>query len=554
MLSEQRGARELIRRGPSSVQDKKAPRPAISEPTATKIEEVASSHASKDEDKPLSPRVSPSSQIIATETVKPDALELSPGSDSAIEKSSSSYAGMDGNEEHVLPLPEEQMVQSSEPTKENRGPPSLDPRREHLSVHDSVIENRPLGLKPVLSGPPSSSSRHSERSGSDHDDKSSVHGSVIGTYDWRSEPPLKQQPDSIYEAYVSKPLRPEDDYMMSGGLGPGSPAQSPVRHTEERGRRLLPAHEGVETQFSSLERVAVNDLPLESQSGTDNEESTHITIKEPEKPVHEHRKSRGRSLSKTKDRLMDYWHNLYHGDQGKYPMNHHRSMKYSKKSQARSGALPDTKVPPKEVSARPGQLEPFPPFQAEPLQPEPPQYEPPRSEPLKSSPLQSESRTSRARPRVAQSHSPPPFRTRPPPGRVARSHSPPPLRAEARRTHVDSSRSQPPFPPRAQRTRYARSTRSEERHDPGVQPPWMPDMTDYEGSDGARYYWLDPEVIAEKEEEARYRKLEADAAMNLWKTNFRAKPYVKPSLPVAGGAMNEGISSSVGLSALHGRN
>lgn len=75
-------------------------------------------------------------------------------------------------------------------------------------------------------------------------------------------------------------------------------------------------------------------------------------------------------------------------------------------------------------------------------------------------------------------------------------------------------------------------------------------MTDYEGSAGARYYWLDPEFISEKEEEQRYKQAEDDAALKLWETKFRGKGYVKPDVPVNGGGITAGMMSTPGFSAL----
>lgn len=531
ILIEQRSARELNRRGPSFGQSEKASRPAFSEPSGPRIEELPSSNASEEEDISLSSQVSQSSPNIAAKTPNPDVLKPSSKSYPTKAKSSSSHVAVDGNEEYGLVPRRERTDHSSESIKENLGPPALSPRRENFIVHDAVREARSPGLKSDLSGPSNSSSHQSERSGLDHDDQSSVHGSAISTYDWRSEPPLKQRPGSMHEAYESEPMRPEDDYMMSGALGPASPVRSPVIYAEERGRsRLSPHEEGIETQFPSLERVIANDHPPEGQPRTDNGETAHEIIAEP--AVDETRKARGSSLTKTMDRLMDTWQNLRFGDQdrGKYPMNRHRSMKYTKKAQARSAALYDTKVTSKNVSTQQAGLEPFPRFQDEPLR-----YEPHPSEPLQSNP-----RTTRAKPRVAQSHSPPPTRSRGRRSRVSQSHSPPPLRSEAGADQSPSRAS------RAQRRRTRCSTRSEEHQEPGIQPPWMPDMTDLAGSEGTRYDWLDPELIAEREEEAKYRKMEAEAAMNHWKTNFRAKPYQKTNLPVSGGAMYEGIRSSGG--------
>lgn len=544
ILIEQRSAHGLNHRGHFSGQIEKAPRPAFSEPAGPRIEELPSSNAPEDEDDSLSPRVSPSSPSIAAKKPNPDVFKPSPGHNSGKEKSSSSRVAMDGNEEHGLPPRRKRTDNSSESIKENLSPPLFSPRREKLSVQDTVKEAPPPVPKPDLSGPSSSSSHRSERSGPDYEDQLSVHGSVVSTYDWRAEPPLKQQPSSMHEAYESQPLRPEDDYMMSGALGPASPIRSPVIHAEERGRsRLSPHEEGIETQFPSLERVVANDLPPDVPRGVDNGDTARRTVPEPEKAVDETRKSRGSSLSKTMDRLMDHWQNLRFGDQdkGKYPMNRHRSMKYTKKAQARCAALQDTKVRSKEVSStRQAGHEPFPPFHAEPL----------RYEPHQSEPLQSEPRTTRARPRVAQSHSPPPTRCQGRRTRASQSHSPPPLRAASRSTSTDQSQSSIPFPPRAHRSRNRRTTRSEEHQDPGIQPPWMPDMTGFAGSDNGRYFWLDPELIAEREEEARYRQMEAEAAMNHWKTHFRAKPYQKTGLPVSGGAFTEGMSSSMGYSGL----
>lgn len=510
LLIEQRSAREPNRRVPSSGQSKKGHRPAFSEHTASRIVELPSSNVSEDETKSLSPRLSPSSQGITSETLEPDALELSPVSDHAIEKSSSSHAAVDGNEEYGLLPRRKRTDHSSESIKENLSPPSPLPRRERLNAHDTVMETPSPGLKPDFSGPSVSPSHQPETSGPDQEDHFSAHGSVISNYDWRSEPPLKERPGLKCDAYECQPLRPEDDYMMSGALGPASPVRSPTIHAEERGRRRLSPHkEGIETHFPTLEGVTANDPPPEGQSGADNEETAHITIAEPEKPVHEARKPRGRSLSKTMDRIRDHWQNYQ--DKGKYPMNRHRSMKYTKKSQARSRALQDSNSPPEDVST----------FETEPLRQEPLQYQP-----LPSEPLQSEPYTTRAKPRVAQSHSPPPTRSQGRRTRVSKSHSPSPHSAESRHAGTDQFRS-------SSRPSNTRLTRSEERQDPGVQPPWMPNMTGYEGSEGARYYWLDPEVIAEKEREAKYKKLEAEAARNHWKTNFRAKPYKKTKLPIA---------------------
>ncbi|TID20135.1 hypothetical protein E2P81_ATG07441 [Venturia nashicola] len=519
ILIEQRSAREQTRRGPSTGQHEKSPRPAFPGAPSPRIEELPSSNASEDEDDPLSSRVSPSSLSIAGTSLNPDAFKLSPESYPAKANSSSSYLAVDGHEEYGLPPRRQRTDHSSESIKENLSPPLVSPRHEKLSVHDTVREARAPGIKPDLSGPSSSTSHQSERSGPDHEERSSMHGSVASTYDWRSEPPLKQQPGSMYDAYESQPLRPEDDYMMSGALGPASPVRSPVLYAEERGRsRLSPHEEGIETQFPSLERVLANNLPPEGQPGIDKEENAHRSIAKPEKAVDETRKSRGSSLSKTMDRLVDTWQNLRFGDQdrGKYPMNRHRSMKYTKKAQARSAALQDTKAKSKNVSTEQAGLQPFPPFQAEPL----------RYEPHQSEPLQSEPRTARAKPRIAQSHSPPPTRFRGRRTRISQSHSPPPLRAAFQHTAADQSQSRTPSP-RAQRT-----TRSEEHQDPGIQPPWMPEINDFAGSEGGRYYWLDPEFIAEREEEEKYRKMEAEAAMNHWKTNFRAKPYQNTPLPV----------------------
>ena len=46
------------------------------------------------------------------------------------------------------------------------------------------------------------------------------------------EPPLPNRPNGN-EVYECPPLRPEDDYMMSGALGPGSPVHSSTSHSHK---------------------------------------------------------------------------------------------------------------------------------------------------------------------------------------------------------------------------------------------------------------------------------------------------------------------------------
>lgn len=58
--------------------------------------------------------------------------------------------------------------------------------------------------------------------------------SVVGTYDYRNEPPLPRRPHGN-EAYECTPERPEDDYMMSGAIGPESAIGSPARSSTNAG-------------------------------------------------------------------------------------------------------------------------------------------------------------------------------------------------------------------------------------------------------------------------------------------------------------------------------
>ncbi|TLD38591.1 hypothetical protein E2P81_ATG01134 [Venturia nashicola] len=57
--------------------------------------------------------------------------------------------------------------------------------------------------------------------------KDGKEGSVVGIYDYRNEPPLPRWPNGN-EAYECPPERPEDDYMMSGAIGPESPVRPPA--------------------------------------------------------------------------------------------------------------------------------------------------------------------------------------------------------------------------------------------------------------------------------------------------------------------------------------
>jgi hypothetical protein len=117
----------------------------------------------------------------------------------------------------------------------------------------------------------------------------------------------------------------------------------------------------------------------------------------------------------------------------------------------------------------------------------------------------------------------PEAQTRPSNQRAARSHSPPTLRAQRQR-----------------------QSRSEE------QPAWMPDMTGFQGSDGARFYWLDPAFIAQRDAEERYRMAEIEAAQRLWETKYRGngyQPVTTPTVGVSGASYGMGTAGGyVGLS------
>jgi hypothetical protein len=54
----------------------------------------------------------------------------------------------------------------------------------------------------------------------------------------------------------------------------------------------------------------------------------------------------------------------------------------------------------------------------------------------------------------------------------------------------------------------------------------MPDMTNFYGSDGARYYWLDPEFIEREEMERKYREMGYAYAEQL-RRNYRGS-HLRP--------------------------
>jgi hypothetical protein len=90
-----------------------------------------------------------------------------------------------------------------------------------------------------------------------------------------------------------------------------------------------------------------------------------------------------------------------------------------------------------------------------------------------------------------------------------------------------------------------RQTQSEE------QPTWMPDLTGFQGSDGARFYWLDPTFIAQREAEGRYRMAEVEAAQRIWDTRYRGHGYGRPGVHEIGGS-GMGGGGSYGLGGATG--
>jgi hypothetical protein len=110
----------------------------------------------------------------------------------------------------------------------------------------------------------------------------------------------------------------------------------------------------------------------------------------------------------------------------------------------------------------------------------------------------------------------------------------PPPRRSGTRTRSSNQRGAQSHSPPTVRPQRQRQTQSEEH------PHWMPDMTGYEGSDGARFYWLDPTYIARQEAEQRYRQLEIEAATRLWENSYRGSGYVKVNHRDVGGMANGG--------------
>lgn len=327
-------------------------------------------------------------------------------------------------------------------------------RRDKPSVHDSVVENRSPIIKPPDDGYPNT--------------------------------PFSEQPG--IESYETRPLQFEDDYMMSGALGPEVDTRS-ISDAGERGRPRVLSHEAnPEPHPPVRERYAAADKVDKVQPDAGNTEASHTAVTGAEYPTsdstpeQEKKDSRLRSSSRgSHEHRHEHWYHYVFSrrkpDMGKYPMKSSKKQIAALKAQANLSS--DTPMPIQE------HLEPS-------TDPEP--------------------------------------RTRPRNLRGAHSHSPPAVRPQRQQT---------------------RSTRSEERHAfEEEQPEWMPDMTDYEGSAGARYYWLDPEFISEKEEEQRYKQAEDDAALKLWETKFRGKGYVKPDVPVNGGGITAGMMSTPGFSAL----
>lgn len=109
--------------------------------------------------------------------------------------------------------------------------------------------------------------------------------SVVNTYNYKSVPPLPRRPNGN-EAYECPPERPEDDYMMSGALGPESPVRDPVPTTDKTTGDGKDGAKGEETEADTNQDVGNkrtdDSEPVPDEFESDPREGTEPEVEEPE--------------------------------------------------------------------------------------------------------------------------------------------------------------------------------------------------------------------------------------------------------------------------------